>query len=343
MHTPPLPSLLAPSTQELSSPELLPPSPSSPAPQAAPPIDELLQAWLSGRSPATLRAYRQDLESFRRFVEEARGEVLEAHAAASLLLEGGPGAANHLALRWRSVMVEQELAPATINRRLAALRSLVQLARQFGAITWAMDIKSVRHRAYRDTRGPGRRRVIEMFEAIEGDTPKAARDRAILCLLFDLALRRGELVALDLKHLDLDGGSLTIVEKGSREPRRLSLPPSTVEVLGRWVKLRPVVEGQQALFLHFDRADKGDGRLSDSGVYRLVRKLGEAVGVKVRPHGLRHASITAALDETQGDVRSVQRFSRHAKLDTLTLYDDARKDLAGEVAGKIALGVLGRA
>jgi integrase/recombinase XerC len=340
-HPAQLPSPTSP--QEPSSPELLPPSPSSPAPRAAPPIDELLQAWLSGRSPATLRAYRQDLESFRRFLEEARGEALEAHVAASLLLEGGPGAANHLALRWRSAMVEQELAPATINRRLAALRSLVQLARQLGAITWAMDIKSVRHRAYRDTRGPGRRRVIEMFEAIEGDTPKAARDRAILCLLFDLALRRGELVALDLKHLDLDGGSLTIVEKGSREPRRLSLPPSTVEVLGRWVRLRPVVEGQQALFLHFDRADKGDGRLSDSGVYRLVRKLGEAVGVKVRPHGLRHASITAALDETQGDVRSVQRFSRHAKLDTLTLYDDARKDLAGEVAGKIALGVLGRA
>jgi integrase/recombinase XerC len=64
----------------------------------------------------------------------------------------------------------------------------------------------------------------------------------------------------------------------------------------------------------------------------LVADLGRRVGLKARPHGLRHASITDALDLTRGDVRAVQRFSRHADLRTLTMYDDARHDLGGDVA-----------
>ena len=56
----------------------------------------------------------------------------------------------------------------------------------------------------------------------------------------------------------------------------------------------------------------------------------------VRPHGLRHAAITEALDLTKGNVRAVQRFSRHRDLRTLTIYDDNRQDLAGEIARQLA-------
>jgi len=52
----------------------------------------------------------------------------------------------------------------------------------------------------------------------------------------------------------------------------------------------------------------------------------------VRPHSLRHEGITRALDPTAGNVRLVQRFSRHSKIETLLLYDDRRKDEAGAVA-----------
>ncbi len=60
------------------------------------------------------------------------------------------------------------------------------------------------------------------------------------------------------------------------------------------------------------------------------------VGLKTWPHGLRHAAITEALDLTGGDVRKVQRFSRHRDLQTLTIYDDNRVDLAGEVSKLVA-------
>jgi integrase/recombinase XerC len=67
-----------------------------------------------------------------------------------------------------------------------------------------------------------------------------------------------------------------------------------------------------------------------------VADLGTRAGLgHVRPHGLRHASVTAALDAGV-DIRKVQKFSRHRDLRTLTLYDDNRSDMAGEVAAVVA-------
>ena len=66
--------------------------------------------------------------------------------------------------------------------------------------------------------------------------------------------------------------------------------------------------------------------------------MGEKLGTAIRPHGLRHAAITAALDETNGNVRQARDFSGHASIEVLMKYDDNRKDVAGDIAGKIDLG-----
>ena len=70
-----------------------------------------------------------------------------------------------------------------------------------------------------------------------------------------------------------------------------------------------------------------------------ARQAIEAAGVRARPHGLRHAAITEALELTGGDVRRVQRFSRHRSLQTLLRYDDNRQDLAGGVARRLVEGL----
>ena len=90
-----------------------------------------------------------------------------------------------------------------------------------------------------------------------------------------------------------------------------------------------------ALLLNFDRAGKGR-RLTGRGLYSMIRKLGESLGIKVWPHGLHHAAVTEALNLTNGNLRAVQRFSRHRDLQTLTIYDDNRVDLAGEVSKLVA-------
>ncbi len=254
--------------------------------------------------------------------------------AAHCLLAWGNGPANELALRYRAYLLERGLSPATINRRLAALRSLVKLARTLGMVMWTLDVPSVRSEAYRDTRGPGKgalRRICRRLRRSE--SPKAARDYALIRLMYDLALRRGEVAALDLEDADLEAGTLAVIGKGRTEKEKLTLPMATKEALKGWIDFRGPDPG--ALFVNFDRAGKG-GRLTGRSIERIVKKLGEAVGVEVRPHGLRHAAITEALDATGGDVRAVQKFSRHRDLRTLMVYDDNRSDLAGEVAAIVS-------
>ena len=123
--------------------------------------------------------------------------------------------------------------------------------------------------------------------------------------------------------------------KGRTQRESLSIPPKVLDSLRAWVESRGKQEGP--LFTAVDRCHRGH-RLDGSAVYRMVSELGRAVGLTTRPHGLRHAAITEALDRTNGNTRSVQRFSRHKKLETLSLYDDARQDLGGEVARLVDLG-----
>jgi len=292
----------------------------------------LVNAYLSGRNERTLRAYRQDLQDFAAFVE-----VDSLDLAAESLLSLQPGEANELVLAYRTSLQERGLSPATVNRRLAALRSLVKLARLLGLVTWSLEVEAVKSEAYRDTRGPGRNGVRRLLDLLDSRVDKKAiRDRAILHLLFDLGLRRGEVVSLDVEHVDLEAGTVAVLGKGRSGRELLTLPESTKDALRSWLHVRGTEDGP--LFTNFDRAGKGE-RLTGSSVYRIIRDLGLEAGLAVRPHGLRHAAITAALDLTNGDVRTVQRFSRHRDLRTLNRYDDNRRDLAGDVARLVAASV----
>lgn len=294
-------------------------------------IAGLLAAFLEGRNPRTLEAYRQDLQTFRAFVG-ARDLV---HAA-GVLLGRSHGEANALALGYRAHLVEGKLSPATINRRLAALRSLVRLARTLGLVSWTLEVSDLRRQPYRDTRGPSRATFLRLLEKLgERQGPKAIRDLALVRLLHDLALRREEVVSLDVEHLDLDGGTVAVLGKGHADRVKLTLPDPTKQAIVAWLKVRGTEPGP--LFPNCDRARKG-GRLTGRSVHRLLRDLGDEIGIVVRPHGLRHAAITEALDATGGDVRAVQKFSRHRDVRVLTIYDDTRQDLAGRVARLVAGG-----
>lgn len=293
----------------------------------------LVEAFLAGRSATTLRAYRQDLEAFRAWA--MAGSVEDAARA---LLEGGHGQANGTALAWRASMTDAGLAPATVNRRLSALRSLVTLARTLGMVPWTLDVENVAAQSYRDTRGPGVDGVRALVRATEGTEPACIRNRALVRLLFDLALRRGEVVGLDVADVDLAGSRVAVLGKGRTQRAWLTLPAPTLAALRAWLDVRGMEPGP--LFTSMSRSAKGH-RLTGQGVAVVLADLSDAAGLagEVRPHGLRHASITHALDATNGDVRAVQRHSRHRDVRTLAIYDDNRTDLGGRVASLVAFAV----
>ncbi len=286
--------------------------------------------FLAGRNPRTLRAYASDLADFARFVQAP-----ETSAAVELLFSGGAGRANALALAYKAELANRDLAPATIARRLAALRSMVKLARQIGRVTRTLEVEGPRSQPYRDTTGPGRddwRKILAAATEAARSSPLGRRDLALLRLLHDLGLRRGEAVALDLADVDLPTFTLQMVGKAKTEPARVTLSSPARAALADWITSRGSAPGP--VFIRLDRAARGPDRLTEDAVARLVKALGRKAGLarEVRPHGIRHEAITRALDLCAGDVRRVHHFSRHANIKTLLRYDDNRRDEAGGIA-----------
>ncbi|MGO9566715.1 MAG: tyrosine-type recombinase/integrase [Desulfomonilaceae bacterium] len=288
--------------------------------------ERLVKIFLSNKSERTIAAYKKDLTDFARFLGIQDGNL---DHAARLFLSNGRGGANALAAEYRELMESRKLSPATINRRLSALRSMVEQAGTLGLVNWELKIKGPKSKQYRDTAGPGTRNIRRMFNIIQARRDaKGLRDFAILRLLYDLALRRGEVVSLDLDDVDLETGIVKILGKGRTEKEILTLPQPTIEALRSWLGVRGSDAGP--LFTNFDRAGKG-GRVTGTAVYQIVRKLGQELGIKTRPHGIRHSSISACV--AQFHLTDVQRFSRHKKLETVAIYID---QLDGGVQSKIA-------
>lgn len=310
---------------------------SIPSPPRLPGITQvdILAAFLAGRKDTTLRAYSADLEDFARFTGSNAAAI-----AVELLLSLAHGDANALTLGYRAHLIERGLKSATIARRLAALRSIVKLARTLGRVAWALDIESPKVEPYRDTTGPGdagwRTMLSRAKLAAEDGQAKALRDLALVRLLHDLGLRRGEVVALDLADVDLAEGTVAVVGKGHTDAIRLTLPDPTRQALADWLEVRGSEPGP--VFVRLDRAAGEPTRLTGTAVFKIVRDMGVRAGLgrPTRPHALRHQAITQALDATNGDVRTVQRFSRHADPRTLLRYDDRRRDVAGDVARMVA-------
>ena len=85
-----------------------------------------------------------------------------------------------------------------------------------------------------------------------------------------------------------------------------------------------------------DAPNRNEAATRKNSVYYIVAYHARSLGLRIRPHQLRHSAITIALDATGGDVRRVQRLSSHADMRTLMIYDDNRADFQGEITGLLS-------
>jgi integrase/recombinase XerC len=302
---------------------------------------DLLAAFLATLSQNTQAAYTADIADFTKHLD-----LDSPRHAIGKLLGFGPAQANRLMLEYLAALTERKLKSATIARRLASLRSLVRMGRSLGRINWTVEVRGPKITPYRDTRGPGRDGWCKMRDAAAlRNDPKGLRDLALVRLLHDLGLRRSEAITLDLAHVEIGAThaedptpipfAIHALGKGKRDRDRIELPHETAAALQAWLQIRGNDAGP--VFHRLDHPDRG-GRLTGRAVGQIVAKLGGAAGLTrgTHPHGLRHTAITEALDLTGGDVRRVQRFSRHARIETLLLYDDARTNPSIDVARAVA-------
>jgi integrase/recombinase XerC len=298
--------------------------------------DVLTQLLDDKRSENTRRAYNKDLKDFFRFLSSTEPSA----ALVSEFLALQRFQAKALVLAYKShLLQEKKLKEATINRRLSAIKALVKFAFEIGKCNYTLsDIRGEKVVPYRDTTGVSQELFRQMLAVPQRDTLKGKRDYAILRLLWDNALRRSEVVGADIQDLDADRRSLLILGKGQGTSKQgITLSRPTVESIVDWLQARKELDVKKPLFIALDRASYGH-RLTGEAIYKLVGKVAKAAGItkKLSPHRIRHSVITAALDATGGDVRKVQKLSRHANLNTLIVYDDNRLNLQGELSDLLA-------
>lgn len=112
------------------------------------------------------------------------------------------------------------------------------------------------------------------------------RDLAVLYLFLDSGIRRAELAALDVVDVDLDHREVTVLGKGRRS-RTVSFGRNAAYALDCYIdeRGRHRQAWQAALWL----GEKGKGPMTPSGVYQMIERRGQAVGIKgLHPHVLRH-------------------------------------------------------
>ncbi len=251
-----------------------------------------------GLSAATRRAYGFDLRSFAAWLERTglRLEDVDAAVLADYVGELGRG--------------RERLAPASISRRLAAIRACIRFT--YGAAR-VPDASLAPTRARRLPDAPKEGEITALLEVAEGDTPLALRNRALLELLYSCGLRSAEVVGLDLVDVDFEREVVHVHGKGGKE-RVVPLGEEAAHHVARYLRDgRPELArgAVDALFL----SARGR-RLDTSTVRRLLRN----------PHRLRHAFATHLL-EGGADLRTIQELLGHSSLSTTQIYShvDARR------------------
>jgi len=345
--------------------------------------DQVIADWLARfSSPHTVRVYSHALKEFLSHIRNKNApEVLKETEVLSSFLLLEQAQAYELVSQYEGWLIKEGLAPATINRKLASIKSLVNYASEIGKCYYTLsNIKTKTVTIYRDTSGISTDTFKLMLDTVDRSTIKGKRDYAILLLLWGNALRRSEVTSCQIKDFDPLENKLWILGKGKKgQLQSITLGQETKSAIGNWLEARENYQLQmknsecgasnkegrtrkeeqgrksnkdgnlkvtssilnsQFCLKHsneplFCAVHKGywGHQLNTDSIYKLVKKYAKLAGIPktLSPHRLRHSAITAALEATNGDVRSVQKLSRHSSLNTLMIYDDNRRNEQGRV------------
>lgn len=288
--------------------------------------NELEQAQASGANPA--HSYLMGLTATgRRTMTSTLAQVAD-------MLGGDIESVPWAALRYehivaiRTALVERGLAPATVNKYLAALRGVARETWRLGQIdaeTYQRiaAVKGVRGETLPAGRGLGPGEIGALMRACAADhTPAGARDAAIIAMGYGAGLRRAELAGLDLADLSDDGEIITATIRGKGGKERLVyLDNGSANAMRDWLAVR----GTEAGPLFY--AGRKGGRLnvgqSLSGqAIRdiLVKRAGEAGLSNTTPHDLRRSFVSDLL-EAGVDISTVANMAGHANIETTRRYD----------------------
>lgn len=211
----------------------------------------------------------------------------------------------------RHLLGEVKRAPKGVDTALTAIASVYE---------WVgLGRPDVRHTTSRQRRAPRALSVEQQRDVFRSAERRGPRDLAILATLIGTGLRVSELGALDVDDVWISArkGQVEVRLGKGEQPRTVPLNAQTRESLAGWLAARPgwvKVSPAPGLFLSREGA-----RLAVRSIRHLIDQVGDAAGVPLAPHVLRHTFATNLI-RGGADLVTVADLMGHASVDTTRIY-----------------------
>lgn len=267
-------------------------------------IDFLQQLKVERRaSEHTLNNYQRDLKYLSLFCQRHQLTAWKVLSSADIL--------KHVAERHRA-----GLGSKSLQRELSAIRSFYLFLMKTGQA----DNNPAQHvKAPKQARKLPKTLDVDQVSALLDASANSAlelRDVAIFELFYSSGLRLSELSALDLDDIDRHDKQLTVVSGKGGKSRLLPVGSKALQAIQAWLKVRPAVVDQVALF-----TSVRGGRLGNRSIQLRLKQwcIKKGIPESVHPHMLRHSFATHLLESSQ-NLRAVQELLGHENISTTQIY-----------------------
>jgi integrase len=268
-------------------------------------------------SPITKRVYNLGLDEF-----------IAWHGQ-----EPRPGFTKATVSAWRVSLEARKLGSVSINVRITAVRKLAAEAADNGLLAPELAagiarVKSAKSMGVRTGNWLTLKQAQALLNAPDIATTKGLRDRAIIAVLLGCGLRRSEVAALTLGHIQQRDGRWCIVDLLGKHGRVRTVPmPVWVKVaIDAWTAPAGVVDGH--VFRPVNRGDQVAGEvLSEKVVWQMLRPYAAATDVAgLAPHDLRRTAAKLCR-AAGGELEQIQLLLGHAPVQTTERYLGTKQDL----------------
>ncbi len=275
-------------------------------------IEEFLKFLETERSSSvnTVLAYKNDLGQFTEYLTQNISAESDWMAINQETIVG-----------YVDALTQKGYTKSTIARKIAALKTLFHWLNQRGLMH---DDPTLRLKSPRvDKRMPRLLTQQEVNSLIDATAqvqlPRAARDRALLEVVYSTGMRVSEAINLRLGDIDLETNEVRCMGRGNRQ-RKAPLLPRAVNAIREYLE-HARVELMGNVSTDFVFLNPQGTKLTRQAVWLMTRQYAKAAGIEgeVTPHTLRHSRAAHMLGDGQ-DVRRVQEWLGHANLATTQMY-----------------------